>query len=85
MIVPCQPRIRRLPDELIRVGTSKEAQGRDKTRRGCGVRGDGSDREGALTCFPSGIKTQEDFQTKFCLRLAFRYLERVASDSGFFA
>lgn len=63
MIVPCQPCIRRLPDELIRVGTSKEAQGRDKTRRGCGVRGDGSDREGALTCFPSGIKTQEDFQS----------------------
>lgn len=79
MIVPCQRRIRRLPDELIRVGTSKEAQGRDKTRRGCGVRGDGGAGEGrgeggALTCFPSGIKTQEEFQTKFCLRLALRYL-----------
>lgn len=46
MIVPCQRRIRRLPDELIRVGTSKEAQGRDKTRRGCGVRGDGGAGEG---------------------------------------
>ena len=26
------------PDELIRVGTSKEAQGADKRRWGCGAR-----------------------------------------------